>query len=80
MNESAHVCINVTIRRERNDITLHGSIGPMKREASRTARREVIPDMVPAEFEGRDAMAADLAEELSRYASEWLTSRYGRDV
>ena len=77
--ESAHVCINVTIRRERHDIPLHGTVGPMKREASRTARRQVNPDMVPGEFEGRDALAEELAEELSRYASEWLTSRYGRD-
>ena len=79
MNESAHVCINVAIRRERTDIPLHGGIGPMKREASRTARRQVNPDMVPSEFEGRDTLAAELAEELSRHASEWMMARYGAD-
>ena len=75
MNEAAHVCINVTIHRERTDIPLHGGVGPMKREASRTARRQVNPDMVPMEFEGRDT----LAEELSRHASEWMMARYGAD-
>ena len=24
--ESAHICINVTLRRERRDVTLHGSV------------------------------------------------------
>ena len=79
MNEAAHVCINVTIRRERTDIPLHGGVGSMKHEASRTARRQVNPDMIPVEFNGRDTMAAELATELSRHATEWLMSRYGAD-
>ena len=70
MDEAAHVCVNVTFRRERTDILLHGGVGSTKREASRTARRQVNPDMVPMEFKGRDTLAAELAEDLSRHASE----------
>lgn len=59
MNEASHVCINVTIRRERTDIPLHVGVGPMKRKASRTARWQVNPDVVPMKFEGCDTLAAE---------------------